>query len=116
MTVTLLRADRGMKDSWGLTRIACRSSYRCVIWRRRLTDGRRWPRPGDRPTIVEPIAAWSHFPMTFSVSVTALIFVGAILFTLGLGAGSPPLIYLAVGTFVAAGLFETLIRRAEAQR
>ncbi len=54
--------------------------------------------------------------MTFSASVTALIFVGAILLTLGLGAGSPPLIYLAVGSFVAAGLFETLIRRAEAQR
>src|SRR5687767_13057378 len=49
MTVTLLRADRGMEDSWGLTRIACRSSYRCVIWRRRPIDGCRWPRPGDRP-------------------------------------------------------------------
>ena len=54
--------------------------------------------------------------MFSTASITALIFVGAILLTLGLGAGSPPLIFLAVGSFVAAGLFETAIKLAEARR
>ncbi len=54
--------------------------------------------------------------MPSSASVTALIFAGAVLLTLGLGAGSPPLIYLAVGSLVAAGLFETLTKRADAGR
>ena len=54
--------------------------------------------------------------MTFSVSVTALIFVGAIVFTLGLGAASAPLVYLAGATFLAAGLLEMRVRRPAVRR
>ncbi len=54
--------------------------------------------------------------MASSASITALIFVGAILFTLGLGAGSPQLIVLAIVSLFGAGLFETIGKVAAARR